>query len=969
MYFRYDASGLYTSSEFRKGGFLNKYEYEITQINGSSYLAPGIEYWTMTDYESNSDQAYFIGNALKYKNKSGVSRVRITEYVKPETKVRGLGTSTNPWVFVDTNAVIVVSNNGQYGKINGQDSITAIVDKSRTSLEITLEPATGYRYTGVSEGCTISLKSGNVYKILNITSDISCRVIFDRGTYTYELAGPYTTAPDPERLYYVYNDKWYLDSGKENIITQLSTKPTKTGYTFSGYYTEDNVSVINSSGVISTTYKPTDNIVNKTLVPKWTARSFTCSAGTYLPQNSIECSECKVGSYCTGGTYTFNETTDQGLTACPSGMTSEVGASAKTGCKVTCAAGTYLAANGTSCVACPANSYCEGKTCNFSTSSDCGKAACPSGMTSAASSTAKTSCKLTCEAGTYLKANGTSCVACPVGSYCGEKTCNFSTTDDCGKTLCPSGMTSAESSTTKTNCKITCEAGTYLAKNGTSCIACTAGNYCEGKTCNYSTTDDCGKTSCPSGMTSAASSTAKTNCKITCEAGTYLAKNATSCVACPANSYCEGKTCNFSTSSDCGKTACPSGMTSNASSTAKTSCSITCAAGTYLAANGTSCVACPAGSYCGGKTCNFSTTDDCGKTACPGSMTSAAGSTVKTNCKITCASGTYLKSNGTSCVSCAANNYCAGKTCNFNTSSNCGITACPTGYSNSTGQSAKSSCQITCAANTRVASADAQCTSCSSGYVSSSHTVNAGSTSSCTLNKVTVRINGALGEKISWSGTESGSTTLDNTGQKSVSLTPGSYTFTSGYAFNSDFSTKYSHAYTITSSTTTINHLPGGAIYWFGNGSVANSSLAGKCGGAAWSYTDVNGTQSGNFTSITSNDHCKNNKNYMTAAMTSSGGAYQATIGCNKAISKGSYTRMRALVKTTDGANFDNSSTGLYLHRQYTYNNGTNWTDFTGKKYVNIDISSFSGTLKFKGRVRTKGGGSQAVDIYAIWLA
>ena len=196
---------------------------------------------------------------------------------------------------------------------------------------------------------------------------------------------------------------------------------------------------------------------------------------------------------------------------------------------------------------------------------------------------------------------------------------------------------------------------------------------------------------------------------------------------------------------------------------------------------------------------------------------------------------------------------------------------------------------------------------------------------------------------------------------------PGSYTFTAGTAKTTDFSTSYSRSYTVSSGTTTINVYPNGAIY--GNGSVSNSSLASKCGGAAWSYTDASGASSGNFTSITSNSHCNNNKNNMVASMTSSGGAYQSTIGCNKAISKGSYTRMRALIKTSDGANFDNSSTGLYLHREYTYNNGTNWTDFTGNKYVNVDISSASGTLKFKGRVRTKGGGSQSVTIYAIWLA
>ena len=41
--------------------------------------------------------------------------------------------------------------------------------------------------------------------------------------------------------------------------------------------------------------------------------SYTCTPGYYLPANVDECTACPNGSFCLGGTFTFNETTDQGI--------------------------------------------------------------------------------------------------------------------------------------------------------------------------------------------------------------------------------------------------------------------------------------------------------------------------------------------------------------------------------------------------------------------------------------------------------------------------------------------------------------------------------------------------------------------------------------------------------------------------------------------------------------------------------
>jgi hypothetical protein len=56
------------------------------------------------------------------------------------------------------------------------------------------------------------------------------------------------------------------------------------------------------------------------------ALSKECAAGTYLAVGASECSVCPEGSYCPGMTYTLNDYTElNGITSCPSGLSSPVG--------------------------------------------------------------------------------------------------------------------------------------------------------------------------------------------------------------------------------------------------------------------------------------------------------------------------------------------------------------------------------------------------------------------------------------------------------------------------------------------------------------------------------------------------------------------------------------------------------------------------------------------------------------------
>ena len=102
----------------------------------------------------------------------------------------------------------------------------------------------------------------------------------------------------------------YAASGTVNLS---STKPTKTGYTFLGWSTSSSATTATYAAGAAYNRNVMEDI---TLYAVWALASYNCSAGYYLKKSNTSCTICVKNYYCVGGTYSYNTTRDQGITAC-----------------------------------------------------------------------------------------------------------------------------------------------------------------------------------------------------------------------------------------------------------------------------------------------------------------------------------------------------------------------------------------------------------------------------------------------------------------------------------------------------------------------------------------------------------------------------------------------------------------------------------------------------------------------------
>ncbi|MCQ2599252.1 MAG: InlB B-repeat-containing protein, partial [Alphaproteobacteria bacterium] len=411
----------------------------------------------------------------------------------------------------------------------------------------------GTANTSCSTSCT-SISNLSTWVIptwTNNTVSNLCKVATCVSGYTANTTQNTCTLTKYSITYYDGSTKYTTLTPTEYNITSADITlptPTKTGYTFGGWYTE-------SALTNKVTQIATGSIGNKTFYAKWTAKSITCAAGEYLPASSETCKECPVALYCSGGTWKYDGAS-HGTATCPK----------PTG------VGTIGTWDGTKTTGATKIEHCIAYAVPFSLENGSGTRRCLYTSGSGTSAKYETSCHYpkfeTCTTGYYMTKNGTyngtpadqnECSACNSGYYCTGGTANKTscpgtdgiwTLSQDNKTSC-SGCAAVKTSLTNcsagalkvwasnTNGTCTWDFGTQKitttikAKSGyyvndASCSACAAGTY--------QPTDGSTTTSCTAADKGYYVSGAGASTQTACTGATYTDKTGqTSCTKCPTD--------------------------------------------------------------------------------------------------------------------------------------------------------------------------------------------------------------------------------------------------------------------------------------------------------------------------------------------------------------------------------------------------------------------------------------------------
>ena len=210
-------------------------------------------------------------------------------------------------------------------------------------------------------------------------------------------------------------------------------------------------------------------------------------------------------------------------------------------------------------------------------------------------------------------------------------------------------------------------------------------------------------------------------------------------------------------------------------------------------------------------------------------------------------------------------------------------------------------------------------------------------------------------------------------GKTIVKIPIGEYLFTSNIAKKpgGDF---YDKNVVVTKDTKTINFYPEGAIYWYGNGSIKNSSLFEVCGGISYKYTETDGhggtkENNGELDSVhsVSTNRVEVKNNYLSVHIKSNGGNYLSLVKCKKDIEMSGYSTLNSYIdnkgdsyKSTGSPDYYFSRPSIaYCEKTYSYmSSGTHfYQDYACSKTFNFELEAWAKCA----------GCSSTIRLYALW--
>ena len=454
----------------------------------------------------------------------------------------------------------------------------------------------------------------------------------------------------------------------------------------------------------------------------------TVGSGYYTTGCNTSGNNCTGQSQCTGATYCSSGVQNN----CPSGYTANTtaGKTAASSCQISCSGGTYVATANAACTSVGTGYYRAAHTVNYGSTST--RTQCPANYRSGAAASSESGCKTSCAGGTYVATAEAACTSVGTGYYRAAHSVSYGSTST--RNTCPSGYPNSDAGAAAiTSCYSNSKSRAWTGSqvNGSvpnNCSAVTEWGTCSEPACSYVAYANSAGTG--DGTIKSGCSTNNANCTkpvvaVSADAGYYDA--GTTCSACPSGYP------NSDDDNEGGITKCYSNTKSRAWTGSQTPCakptgcySVTC--------NACSEPACSYVAYANSagtgdgtiKSGCSSNNEACQQTV--NTVTADAGRYVSGKTCPACAVGTFQGSNDSTATSCSV---CSGNTYAASTGmSSC--SACPSGYTISgtaaSNHDAKSDCSITCAAGTRVVTADAACTTPTGSWYTASHSVAAGST-------------------------------------------------------------------------------------------------------------------------------------------------------------------------------------------------------------------------------------------------
>ena len=290
----------------------------------------------------------------------------------------------------------------------------------------------------------------------------------------------------------------------------------------------------------------------------------TCSPGSYSTNtNTSKCTLCPLDTYDYVGVAVPRDTIDN-CYAVPDNGYAPMGS-----VDWFCFAGYYKRkAVYDECPPCAINTY---SNINYTACTTCFNE-----KTAAATSVGISSC--ICDAGYYKSSNTSTCVICPIGSYC------IGGREDSKPVVCATGRnTTGLGSSNYTNC--ICQAGWYGPALAQACTVCETGYWCPGGNDVH--------TACPQNTNSPTSSYQITHCS--CIPGykphgnISQGTNGTNCTICPTTGYCQSGILSLCRNNSVARVS---------GATGQEQCD--CNPGFYSDTTISICIICPQDTYCSG---------------------------------------------------------------------------------------------------------------------------------------------------------------------------------------------------------------------------------------------------------------------------------------------------------------------------------------------------------------------------------